>query len=255
MKIIAIKTPLVKPGDDITAIISQNIKRLPEKSVVAIASKVFSFCERRLVEKKTGTKNEKHELVKQEAEYYLNPHSSKYNLMLTVKRNWIFVNAGIDESNAANQYALWPIDPQRSVNRVWRFLRQHYRLKSVGVIMTDSRSFPLNWGVVGHGIAHCGFDPLKSYIGRPDLFGRIMQMEQVNLIQSIAAAAVLVMGEGNEQTPIATITDLDHIVFKNREPTDAQLRKLHISMTDDAFAPLLLKAPWKKGAGVSPAKL
>lgn len=33
--------------------------------------------------------------------------------------------------------------------------------------MSDSRSFPLNWGVVGHGIVHCGFAALKSYVGRP----------------------------------------------------------------------------------------
>lgn len=249
MKVVAVKTLQVKIDDDIQNIIKNNLKSLPEKSILIIASKIFSFCENRLVKKKTGTADEKHELAKREAEYYLDPHSSKYNLMLTIKGNWMFVNAGIDESNSDNQYSLWPKDPQKSVNRVWRFLRQHYRLRQVGVIMSDSRSFPLNWGVVGHGIVHCGFIALKSYVGRPDLFGRIMQMEKVNLVQSIAAAAVLEMGEGNEQTPMAVVTGVKQIVFQNREPTLAELNSLKIKIADDAYAPLLLKAEWKKGSG------
>ena len=66
------------------------------------------------------------EAGKKEAEFYLDPLASKYNMMLTVKRNWMFVNAGIDESNANNQYILWPKDPQASVNKIWQFLRVHY---------------------------------------------------------------------------------------------------------------------------------
>lgn len=247
MNAMAIKTSLVKVGDDITAVIDRSVTLLPEKSILVMASKIFSFCEKRLVRKKTGRPEEKHKLAKQEAEYYLDPHSSKYNLMLTIKQNWMFVNAGIDESNAADQYALWPKDPQKSVNAVWRFLRQRYRVKNAGVIMSDSRSFPLNWGVVGHGIAHCGFKSLKSYIGRPDLFGRIMRMEKVNLVQSIAATGALIMGEGNERTPLAVVTNVPEVVFQDRPPTAAELADLKISMADDAFAPLLMKAGWKRG--------
>lgn len=246
MIIRAIKTRLVRPGDDIQNVIAENVKNLPEKSVVIIASKIFSFCENRLVKKITGTPAEKHNLAKQEADYYTDPHSSKYNLMLTIKGNWMFVNAGIDESNADNQYSLWPKDPQKSINSVWRFLRRHYQVKNVGVIMSDSKSFPLNWGVVGHGIAHCGFRALKSYVGRPDLFGRLMQMEKVNLVQSITAAGVLEMGEGSEQTPIAIATGVKSIIFQSRPPTTKELKSLKIKLKDDAYAPILLRADWQK---------
>lgn len=247
MTIRAIKTPLVKTGDDICRIISESIKVLPEKSVIVIASKIFSFCENRLVNKRLGTAEEKHELAKREADYYTDPRSSKYNLMLTIKGNWMFVNAGIDESNADNKYSLWPKDPQKSVDDVWKFLRSNYRLKQVGVIMSDSKSFPLNWGVVGHGIVHCGFKALKSYIGRPDLFGRLMQMEKVNLVQSIVAAGVLEMGEGNEQTPMAIVTNIKSIVFQSRPPTAKELKSLKINLEDDAYAPILLGVNWRKG--------
>lgn len=254
MKVVAIKTPLVKPGDSLTEIISQSIPTIPEKSIIVIASKIFSFCENRLVPKKTGLPEEKHALVKKEAEYYTDPHSSKYNLMLTIKGNWMFVNAGIDESNSSGNYTLWPPNPQKSINKIWNFLRQHYKVREVGVIMSDSKSFPLSLGVVGHGIAHCGFKVLRSYVGKPDLFGRIMQMEQLNLLQSLTAAAVLEMGEGNEQTPIALITQVRDIKFQNREPTDAELKELKIDIRDDAYAPILLRAKWKKGGSQKHSK-
>lgn len=74
-------------------------------------------------------------------------------------------------------------------------------------------------------------------------------MEKENLVQSIAAAGVLVMGEGDEQTPLAVVTGVKQVVFQKRPPTAAELRDLKISMADDAFAPLLVKAGWKRGCG------
>jgi putative folate metabolism gamma-glutamate ligase len=249
MKVTAFKTKLAVAGDDICQIIADSISELPERSVVVIASKLFSTCEGRFVPKTTDDKNEKHNLVRQEADLYTEPHSSKYNLMLAIKDNWMFVNAGIDESNANDQYLLWPADRQASINKVWQFVREHYGVKEVGVTMSDSSSIPLNWGVVGHAIAYCGFEPLKSYIGKPDLFGRLMKMEQVNVMQSVTTAAVLEMGEGAEQTPLGVVCEIKDIVFQNHPPTAEELDALKIEIEDDAYAPILSKAGWKKGQG------
>lgn len=249
MHVTALSTPLIRAGDDLHQIIAASLPTLPERSVLVVASKVFSTCENRFVPRLSEDKTEKHHLVKTEAELYTEPHSSKYNLMLTVKRNWMFVNAGIDESNADGQYILWPEDPQRSVNDLWRFLKLQYEVKEVGVTMSDSASIPLNWGVVGHAIAYCGFNPLRSYIGQPDLFGRPMQMEQVSVMQAVTAAACLEMGEGNERTPLGLVTEIKDIEFQDHEPTTAELQALKINLEDDVFAPILTKAEWKKGAG------
>ncbi|MEN8252873.1 MAG: coenzyme F420-0:L-glutamate ligase [Patescibacteria group bacterium] len=247
MLITPIKTPLIKPNDDLVKIITDNLKELPEKSILVIASKIFSTVENRFVEKKTGTREEKHDLVKQEAEYYTQPHSSKYNLMLTVKRNWIFINAGIDESNADGKYLLWPEDPQKSLNNLWHELRKFYKVKELGLCMSDSSSIPLNWGVIGRAIAYCGFNPLKNYIDSKDLFGRKMLMEQSNIAQSITAAATLEMGEGAESTPLALVEDIKDIEFQDHAPTQRELDKLKINLEDDAFAPILTNANWHKG--------
>jgi F420-0:gamma-glutamyl ligase len=250
MKVTAYKTRLVRSHDDLKKILVESIPSLPERSIVVIASKIFSTAENRFVPKTVKDekdKSEKHELARKEAEFYLDPHSSKYNLLLTIKRNWMFVNAGIDESNADNQYLLWPVDPQKSVNEVWSFLREHFGVQELGVTMSDSSSMPLNWGVTGHAIAYCGFNPLRSYIGKPDLFGRPMLMEQVNVMQSVTAAATLEMGEGNEQTPIAVVEDIKDIQFQDHQPTEQELAALHIELEDDAFAPLLTTVKWQKG--------
>jgi len=246
MKITAYKTRLITATDKLNAVIAEALPELPERSIVVIASKIFSTTENRFVPKHADDKEEKHALVRKEADLYLEPHSSKYNLMLTIKRNWMFVNAGIDESNSNNQYILWPEDPQKSVNEVWLFLREHYGVKEVGVTMSDSTSIPLNWGVVGHAIAYCGFNPLRSYIGKTDLFGREMKMEQLSIMQSVTAAAVMEMGEGNEQTPIAVVSELQNVEFKNQVPSETELAAQKIEIADDAYAPILERADWKK---------
>jgi F420-0:gamma-glutamyl ligase len=164
----------------------------------------------------------------------------------------MFVNAGIDQSNAAGRLALWPRDPQRSANDLWRRLRKHSAGRArLGVVIADSGGIPLNWGVVGRGIAHCGFLALRDYVGTPDLYGRNLTMEKTNLVQSIAAAAVLEMGEGAEQTPVAVVEDVGRLQFQQREPTAAELSALRISLEDDAYAPILRSAPWQRGAGGS----
>ncbi len=248
MKVTAFHTRLVRNHDNLLQIIAESIPILPEKSILVIASKIVSTCEGRFVKKETSERAEKHELVKKEAEWYTDPHSSKYDLMLTIKRNWIFVNAGIDESNADNHFILWPKDPQKSVNEIWQFLRSHYGVREVGVTMSDSAGMPLNWGVTGHAIAYCGFHPLKSYIGKPDLFGREMKMEQVNVMQSVTIAAVLEMGEGAESTPLGLVEDVKDVVFQDHVPTKEELSALKIKLVDDAYAPLLTKVDWKKGS-------
>lgn len=248
MKVTPIKTPLVLRGENINDVICQSIKTIPENSILVVASKIVSICENRLVKKVESTKEEKYELVRQEAELYTNPHSSKYNMMLTIKRNLMFVNAGIDESNADNEYILWPKNPQKSVNNIWKFAREHYKIKNLGVTISDSSSYPLNWGVVGRALAYCGFNPLRSYIGKPDLFGKIMKMEQTNVMQSVTDAAVLEMGEGDECTPMALVNNFSQPVeFSNRKPTKEELAKLKINISDDVYYPIMKNSKWHIG--------
>lgn len=249
MNVQAIKTPIVKPGGDLQKIIKHAVMGLREESVLVITSKIISYCENRFVRKKTAEgKEEKHEICKKEADVYIDPNTSKYNTLLTMKKGILAVNAGVDESNSIHgDYILWPKDPQQSVNQIWRFLRTQFGLQKVGVVIADSRSMPLRWGVVGTCIAHCGFKALSDFRGKADLFGRELKITQINVAEGIAVAAVLEMGESDQQTPLAVVTEVKMIEFCDREPSQRELASERIAPEDDLYYPILGTAVWKKG--------
>ena len=116
--------------------------------------------------------------------------------------------------------------------------------------MTDSKTMPLRWGVTGTAVAHCGFEALIDEIGTPDIFGKKLEMTQLNVAEAIAIAAVFEMGEGDEQQPLAVVSDIQQRVkFQDRPPTAEELSNLVIDPEDDVYAPVLMNAKWQKGGG------
>lgn len=192
-------------------------------------------------------KVEKDELVEQEAELYLPSSENQYGFSIAVKGNMFVASAGVDESNGNGYFVLWPEDPQASANAIREYLVQKFKIKNVGVILTDSKTTPLRWGVTGIAVAHSGFAALEDYIGIPDVFGRPMHVTKTNVMDALAASAVFVMGEGSEQTPLAVISDVPSVKFQERNPTQAELDKLHITINEDLYAPILKKVEWRKG--------
>ena len=248
MKAIAITTSFFQPGEDLFAFLQKHLPVLEEESIVIITSKIISFSQNRFVKAETHSREEKHALAQKEADWYLDPSSSKYNLLLTIKDSTFAVNAGIDESNSGGKYLLWPENLQQATNDIWQFLRETYGVKKLGVIVTDSKTVPLRWGVTGTAIAHCGFFGLINKIGEEDIFGKKLEMTQINVPEAIAIAGVFEMGEGNEQRPLAVVTDFHQpIEFQDHPPTEEELKSLVIPLEDDVYAPVLMSVPWKKG--------
>ncbi|MCH8986659.1 coenzyme F420-0:L-glutamate ligase [Patescibacteria group bacterium] len=246
MKVSVIKTHKITHQDtDILAILDTYIPVLQEETVVAVTSKIVSICEGRIVNDSEAGGKEK--LIAKEAEYFLPSQESKYDVSLTIKNGLLIATAGIDESNIDGDYVLWPKYPQASANKIREHLAKKFSLKNLGIIITDSKTTPLRWGTTGVAIAHSGFAALHDYRGKPDLFGRKMKMTQANIMDALAVATVAVMGEGNEQTPLALIEDLSFVTFQPRNPTKKELKNLRIDMKDDLYAPLLRNVEWKKG--------
>lgn len=245
----AIKTHKITQEDrDIFAILDKYIEKPEEGSVIAITSKIISITEGNILKiTDSENKEEKEELVKQNSALYLPMASSKYDISFTITNNILSASAGIDESNGNGYYILWPKDAQSTVNKIREYLTKKFNLQNLGVIITDSKTTPLRWGVTGISLAHSGFSALYDYIGTPDLFGRAFVYEKLNIADSIATAAVLEMGEGSEQTPLAVLSDIKNIEFQSRNPTEEELDSSKISMEDDLFAPFLLSADWQKG--------
>ncbi len=244
MKIQAIKTrKFLPPKDDLWDLLSA-IKNLKENSVVAVTSKVVAIGEGRSIPM-TGIS--KDELIVKESDKYL-PRKLNELTMYTIKDNLLVAAAGIDESNAKGFYVLWPKNPEASAKKIWEFLRKKFYLKNLGVIITDSRITPLRRGVLGLAISYFGFKPLRDYRGTKDLFGRKFEMETTDIPDCLATAAVLEMGEGAEQQPLAVITDVPYVEFiqgkyRPKNPDSS----FEIPEKEDLFYPFLSSVPWKKG--------
>jgi len=245
MKIVSVKTHKVTINDcDLIKILDKYLPALSEKSILAITSKIVSITEGRLVKMDSVDKDD---LIKQEAQFYLPRSKNPYNVSLTITRNMLAATAGIDESNGNGYYILWPKDPQKTANSIRLHLKQRCNLRNVGVIITDSKTSPLRWGVTSVALAYSGFSPLKDYIGRKDLFGRKFAFEKLSIVDNLASAASVTMGEGAEQTPLSVISDLPFVEFQDRNPTEKELKELCISPEEDLYGPFLKNVQWKKG--------
>lgn len=235
---------ITSKSHDLFELLDAALPKLEEGSIVAVAAKIVSLCEGRVVSPETSRKDD---LIARESQWYLPRTSSKYDLCFTITHHMLIPTAGIDESNANGEYILWPKDLQGSVNAIRRHLMEKHGLQRLGVIITDSTTRPFQWGTTGIAIAYSGFNPLKNYIGTEDVFGRKLVFQQSNLANGMAAAAVLMMGEGSEQTPVALLTDLPFIEFLDHDPTAEELAMTIIDPADDIYEPFLTAVKWRKG--------
>lgn len=244
MIIKAYKTHKIKPKEDLFKILDKYLPELKEKEIVAISSKVVATCEGRVV--KIGT-IDKDELIASESQYYIPKELNPYNVTLAIKNNILAAAAGIDESNGNGYYILWPKNPQESVNSIREHLCKKFNRRYIGVILTDSKTTPMRWGVTGIALAYSGFEGVTSLIGKKDLFGKKLEYTTVSVMDNLASAAILSMGESDEQKPIAVISNLPMVKFQDRNPAEKELNEWKITKEEDLYGEFLKNAPWKKG--------
>lgn len=229
MNISAVRTRIFQEGEDIVAFIIESIPQVEEGAVVVVTSKIVALAEGARVPKAECVSKEA--LIRQESEAAL---ETKWT-WLTLKDGMLMAAAGIDESNAAEEgFILLPCNSMRTAHCIYQSLRRHYGVKNLGVVITDSRTLPLRAGVTGVALGYAGFYGVKDYRGTGDIFGRTLQMTRTNYPDGLAAAAVMLMGEGAEQQPLALITGAD-LPF-----TDGVVgQELTIPLEDDLYRPLL----------------
>lgn len=204
MLIKAIKSEIITANDDLfeTLVKSLGKTHLKEKDVVVITSKVLAVTQGRI--KKIGSEIEFKQLVKSEAQQVIGDKI----VLLTIKDGICIPWAGIDRSNVkAGEAILWPKEPFLEAEKLCVKLKKHFKIKQMGVLITDSHCVPLRRGVSGIALGYAGFHGVNDLRGTMDLFGNKLKVTQQNMADMLAAAAHAVMGEGKESTPFVLIND------------------------------------------------
>jgi len=227
MKIETIKTRIFKEKEDLVSFILKYVKKLPENSVLVVTSKIVALSEGRTVSYKDEIQKAK--LIKQESDFAIKTKLT----WLTIKDGMVMSSAGIDESNAGGRLILLPKNSFRSADLIRNKLKKKFKIKKFGVLVTDSRIFPLRAGIVGVTLGYSGFKGIRDYRGTRDIFGRTLEFSRTDVADSLATAAVLCMGEGREQQPLALITNAP-VVFTEK----INKKELKINPKDDLYLPL-----------------
>lgn len=227
MKVKAIKTRLFLPEEKLLPFIDQYCPILREGDILVVTSKIVALAEGRLVTKWDNAK--KQAIIKQESQLMI---PAKY-ICLTVKDGMVMASAGVDESNGNGALILLPRDSWRVASAIRSHFRKRRGLRKLGVIITDSRNAPFRKGITGAALAYSGFKGLKDYRRTLDIFGRPFHFSRVDVADSLATAAVLCMGEGNEKRPLAIISNAP-VTYTDK----INKQELRISLEEDMYGPL-----------------
>jgi len=241
--------PLVKPGDNLAKIIVEAMKResvsLGDGDIVAIAQKVVSKAEGRIVRLRDVNPSEKAEemakvtmkdprlveLILRETEKIVK--ASTQTLIVEDRGGVVCMNAGIDKSNVQGNdaYAYLPQDPDESARRLRSEIIK-LTGRNVAVVICDTYSRPFRRAQVEFAIGIAGVNPFKDYRGQEDLFGYVLKVKKVAIADEIASAAELAMGQGREAMPVVIIKNLNRVEWAE----GASAEDLLISKQEDLFS-------------------
>ncbi len=133
------------------------------------------------------------------------------HIIVLTRHGIVCANAGIDRSNSGglNKVVLLPVDPDGSARRIRESIEKLTGVR-VAVVITDTYGRQFRRGVVNMAIGFSGINPFRDYRGLTDRYGYVMRVTRVNIVDEIAAAAELVMGQGSENTPFAIVRGVDY---------------------------------------------
>jgi coenzyme F420-0:L-glutamate ligase / coenzyme F420-1:gamma-L-glutamate ligase len=202
--------PEIRPGDDLAALIAA-AGELQAGDVVAIAHKVVSKAEGRIVHLKDVTPGERARKLAQEhgkdprqVEIVLSEtvelvRADAGRLICRTRHGFVCANAGVDASNATDHDSLilLPLDPDASA----RALRARLPNRPA-VVITDSFGRAWRQGQCEVAIGIAGLAPLEDWRGRPDSIGRELHATVIAIADEAAAAADLVRAKDSREPAV-----------------------------------------------------
>ncbi|MBS9478010.1 coenzyme F420-0:L-glutamate ligase [Ancylobacter radicis] len=215
--------PLIRPGDDLGTLIAAALARaglaLQDGDVLVLAQKIVSKAEGRLVRLADVTPSAEAQRLAQEVrkdarlvELILSEsrrivRARPHVLIVEHRLGLIMANAGIDQSNVEDGFALLlPENPDASAEKLRARLAPEGA--RVGVVINDSFGRPWRRGTTGVAIGAAGLPALVDRRGEADLYGRPLQVTMIAFADEIAASASLLMGPAAEARPVVLLRGL-----------------------------------------------
>ncbi|MDQ1279812.1 MAG: hypothetical protein QG670_1074 [Thermoproteota archaeon] len=240
MELFSLKLPLVREGDNIVEILLEALKEkrlsIEDGDIIAVADKIIATSEGRILyfkdvklTKKSLSLAKKYKLEPQFVELVLKEADEIFGgvpkAILTLKNNVLIANAGIDHKNVPNAAAvLWSVDPNKAAAKLKKEIEEKTR-KRVGVILVDSHVNPMRMGTIGFALGMAGLKPIRDCRGSLDLYDKPLIITRMNVVDDLAAAAHLLMGETAERTPTVIIRDAPIELTDEYDPNEVIIPK------------------------------
>jgi coenzyme F420-0:L-glutamate ligase / coenzyme F420-1:gamma-L-glutamate ligase len=208
--------PIIKEGDDIATLVN-SLFDFQDGDVLCLASTIVAKSEGRFRDLESYHPNDKAleiarnvgkdprfvQAVLDESEEVL---LDQPFLLVATRFGHVAVNAGIDQSNVGEgRILLLPQNPSASARRLCAKLG-----KDCAVIITDTCGRPFRAGVAGVAIGWAGIAALRDWRGEKDLHGKALEITLEAIVDEIAAAANLLMGEAGDGTPAVVFRGLEY---------------------------------------------
>ncbi|MDP9240494.1 MAG: coenzyme F420-0:L-glutamate ligase [Actinomycetota bacterium] len=203
--------PEVRPGDDLTAIVTVGAPWLRDGDVVVVTSKIVSKSEGRLIS--TPADPAGRELARQKA---IDGETTRVvavrgrTRIVETHHGLVLAAAGVDESNVpGDELALLPLDPDASARRIRDGLLITLGV-DVAVVVSDTMGRPWRTGQVDAAIGVAGLTAIRDHRGSVDAHGNELTVTEIAEADEVAAAAELAMGK-LDGVPVAVVRGLSNV--------------------------------------------
>ncbi|MBZ3936183.1 coenzyme F420-0:L-glutamate ligase [Methanimicrococcus blatticola] len=223
--------PLIEKGDDIADIICKNAPDIADKDVIVIASTIVSkslgltFREEDVVPsaeaKRIAALNGKDpRFVQAILDESVEVFTEAPFMLVRNKNGHVCINAGIDASNVGNGLLLkLPDNPDKHAAAIGKSIEQKTG-KKISVIITDTNGRAFKEGQTNVAVGLYNIKAIRQWIGEKDLYGMVLEISEEAVVDEIAGAANLVMGEGGGGVPAVIVSGLDLYVDETVSVTE-----------------------------------
>ncbi|HJU79735.1 MAG TPA: coenzyme F420-0:L-glutamate ligase [Nitrososphaeraceae archaeon] len=236
----------ISKGDDVAGLIIKAIKErnesLLENDVVVITHKIISKAEGKTTDLSTIVPSEESDKISLNTgkdprlvELIISQSNEIVKIerdiiIAETKHGFVCANAGIDASNvgkSSNHVVLLPDDPDESARRIRNDIKSRTNI-NVSVIISDTFGRPFREGQVNVAIGSAGINPILSYVGNTDMYGKILKVTEIAIADELASAAELVMGKSS-RIPVVIVRGCNYI------SGDYSISQITRSKEDDLF--------------------